>query len=62
MNFHRPELNYMTRAEEEFSVRFSPFINERNVLGISDELALARRDIAQKCERLKWCSSILPSK
>lgn len=47
MNFHRPELNYMTRAEEEFSVRFSPFINERNVLGISDELALARRDIAQ---------------
>ena len=47
MNFHCPELNYMTRAEEEFSVRFSPFINERNVLGISDELALARRDIAQ---------------
>ena len=47
MNFHRPELNYMTRAEEEFSVRFSPFINEGNVLGISDELALARRDIAQ---------------
>ena len=47
MNFHRPELNYMTCAEEEFSVRFSPFINERNVLGISDELALARRDIAQ---------------
>ena len=47
MNFHRPELNYMTRAEEEFSVRFSPFINERNVLGISDELAFARRDIAQ---------------
>ena len=47
MNFHRPELNYMTRAEEEFSRRFSPFINERNVLGISDELALARRDIAQ---------------
>ncbi len=47
MNFHRPELNYMTRAEEEFSRRFSPFINERNVLSISDELALARRDIAQ---------------
>ena len=47
MNFHRPELNYMTRAEEEFSRRFSPFINERNVLGISEELALARRDIAQ---------------
>ena len=47
MNFHRPELNYMTRAEEEFSRRFSLFINERNVLGISDELALARRDIAQ---------------
>ena len=47
MNFHRPELNYMTRAEEEFSRRFSPFINERNVLGIFDELALARRDIAQ---------------
>lgn len=47
MNFHRPELNYMTRSEEEFSTRFSRFINERNVLPIADELALARRDIAQ---------------
>lgn len=47
MNFQRPELNYLTRAEEEFSKRFSPFINERNIIPIAEELASARRDIAQ---------------
>ncbi len=46
-NFGRPELNYMNRPEAEFSVRFSRFINERNVIGIMDELAAAQRDISQ---------------
>ncbi len=45
-NFHRQEeLNYMTRAESDFAVRFAPFVNERNVAAISDELALCERDI-----------------
>lgn len=46
-NFHLPELNYMSRTEEDFSRRFSPFINERNVIGIMEELSLAQRDIEQ---------------
>ena len=44
-NFHRPELNYMNRTEADFAVRFARFINERNVIGIADELSLAQRDI-----------------
>ncbi len=39
------ELNYMTRAESDFAVRFAPFVNERNVSAISEELALCERDI-----------------
>lgn len=46
-NFHRPELNYMNAREADFAVRFARFINERNVIGITDELALAERDISQ---------------
>ena len=44
-NFHRDSLNYMSSAESDFAVRFAPFINERNVIGIMDELQLAQRDI-----------------
>ena len=46
-NFHRPELNYMSGAESEFAVKFAPFINENNVIGIMNELALCDRDIGQ---------------
>ncbi len=46
-NFHRPELNYMTRKEAEFSVRFARFINEANVIPIMEELSAAQRDIEQ---------------
>lgn len=46
-NFHLPELNYMTRKENDFSVRFARFINERNVIGIQEELGDAQRDIEQ---------------
>lgn len=41
------ELNYMTEQEAQFAVKFAPFINERNVIGIMEELSLAQRDIAQ---------------
>lgn len=46
-NFHQPELNYMTQEEENFSKKFSPFINETNVISISELLARAHRDIGQ---------------
>ena len=47
-NFGRQsELNYMTEQESQFAVKFAPFINERNVIGIMDELSLAQRDIGQ---------------
>lgn len=47
-NFSRQdELNYMNEAEAQFAVRFAPFINERNVIGIMQELSLVQRDIAQ---------------
>ncbi len=46
-NFHRKELNYMSRREADFSVKFGRFINERNVIGMMEELSLAQRDIEQ---------------
>ena len=46
-NFHNPDLNYMTSDEAEFAIRFAPFINERNVIGIMDELQSCYRDITQ---------------
>lgn len=46
-NFRRKELNYMSGPEAEFAVRFARFINERNVIGIMDELSAAQRDIEQ---------------
>jgi DNA polymerase-3 subunit delta' len=45
-NLHNPQLNYLTREEEAFSTRFSPFINERNVESIVAELERASTDIA----------------
>ncbi len=46
-NFQRPELNFLRREEADFAVRFARFINERNVIGIMDELSLCLRDISQ---------------
>ena len=44
-NFHRAEMNYMTTEEEQFSARFSPFVNERNVIGIMEEMAKAQTHV-----------------
>ena len=33
-NFRIPDLNYMTSEEAAFAVKFAPFINEKNVIGI----------------------------
>lgn len=47
-NFQRQnELNYMAEKEAQFAIKFAPFINERNVIGIMEQLSLAQRDVAQ---------------
>jgi len=46
-NFHKEEMSYMTNEEKNFGQKFAPFINERNVIGIMDELSDAQRDIEQ---------------
>jgi len=46
-NLQQPKLNYLTNLEANFSQRFSPFINERNVEDIMTEFALAERHIEQ---------------
>lgn len=46
-NFRQPELTYLNVEEQNFSTRFAPFINERNVMGIMDELSEAQRHIEQ---------------
>ena len=40
-NLKNPEFVYMDEQEVEFSKRFSPFINERNVVSIAEELEKA---------------------
>lgn len=46
-NFHNPDLNYMSADEAEFAVKFAPFINENNVIGIMEQLQRCYRDISQ---------------
>ncbi len=46
-NFHLPELNQQSEEEAAFSRNFARFINERNVIPITEELAAAETDIAQ---------------
>ena len=46
-NFQNTELNYMTQKEEDFARNFARFINENNILPISDMTNLAIRDIGQ---------------
>lgn len=46
-NFQNEELCYMTQREEEFAKNFARFINEANILPISDLANLAIRDIGQ---------------
>ena len=46
-NFQNEELCYMTQREEEFAKNFARFINEANILVISDLANIAIRDIGQ---------------
>lgn len=47
MNFKRDDMLNLSPEERNFSVRFSPFVNERNIFGIVDELSEAQRHIEQ---------------
>lgn len=46
-NLHNSEMIYLNREEENFGIRFAPFINERNIVDLTDELSLAERHIEQ---------------
>lgn len=46
-NLKHPEMIYVSSDEANFGTRFAPFINERNIIGFMDELALAERHIEQ---------------
>ncbi len=46
-NFRTPELNYMTEEEERFATNFSPFVNEANVIAMSELLERAQHDIGR---------------
>lgn len=46
-NFHNPELNYMTAEEENFSKNFARFINEANVVELTELFERGIRDIGQ---------------
>ena len=46
-NLHHPEMNYMDKQEAQFAVKFAPFITERNVLGIVQELQEAEVHVEQ---------------
>ena len=46
-NFQNEELVYMTQREEDFAKNFARFVNEKNILPISDLANLAIRDIGQ---------------
>ena len=59
--FQSPELNYMNLDEASFSVKFSPFVNERNVIDLMEELAKAERHITQN-GMPRWSFLIYPYK
>jgi DNA polymerase-3 subunit delta' len=46
-NFGYNEMNYQTSKEQEFSKKFAPFINDRNVEKMMDELSKAEQQITQ---------------
>ncbi|TKG94479.1 DNA polymerase III subunit delta [Puteibacter caeruleilacunae] len=46
LNIGRPGLNYMNNQEMGFSKRFSPFVNERNIIPISEEFEKAFQHIS----------------
>lgn len=46
-NMKQPDIVYMAQDEANFGIRFAPFVNEKNIIGLMNELALAERHIEQ---------------
>ncbi len=46
-NYGEPQLNYMRKEEQQFAVKFAPFINERNIETFMEQFSTAERQIAQ---------------
>ena len=46
-NFHQPQMSYLNAEEGQFSTRFAPFINERNVFSIAALLEEAQIHVEQ---------------
>lgn len=49
-NLKNKDLTYMTKFEEEFSLRFSPYVKEANIFGMLSELECAERHIEQNVQ------------
>lgn len=46
-NLNQPEMVYLNGEEAKFGVKFSPFINEKNIEALTGEFSLAYRQIEQ---------------
>lgn len=46
-NLQQPEMVYLKPDEFSFGTRFAPFINDRNIIDFTEELALAQRHVEQ---------------
>jgi DNA polymerase III, gamma/tau subunits len=44
---NEPSLIYLNKEESDFSKKFSPYVNERNIIDMMEELSLAERHISQ---------------
>jgi len=49
-NLQCADLNYLTDEEKEFLIRFSPFVNEKNIESLMHEFQLAQRHIEQNVQ------------
>ena len=46
-NYGEPALNYQTTEQQQFSVKFAPYINERNIEDLTQQFAQAEAQIMQ---------------
>jgi len=46
-NLNQPSINYLNKEEDNFGVRFAPFINEKNIIDFTEEFGLAEKHIEQ---------------
>lgn len=58
-NLRTPELNMLTTDEENFSRKFSPFVNDRNIGALTEAVARAANDIARNANAKIICFDLL---